>query len=144
MIVPIISPNLGYSWKFSTSTVNVPVTRETSAVSEPCCSTMNIDEKRKTSTPIQSQRISSLKISETVVERMYTYNYYKMFLQKNIGSSRTSYKTDFLICLWIFLVFSKHMLYSSCLFLYFSWNKSTNQLLVVVLFLRSKTKTWQK
>ena len=33
IIVPIISPNPGYSWKFSTSTVNVPVTRETSAVS---------------------------------------------------------------------------------------------------------------
>ena len=31
MIVPIISPNLGYSWKFSTSTVNLLVTGETSA-----------------------------------------------------------------------------------------------------------------
>lgn len=73
---------------------------------------MNIDEKRKMSTPIQRQRISSLKISETVVERMLTCNYYKMFSQKNIGSSRTSYKTDFLICLWSRAIFKTHALFT--------------------------------
>ena len=77
---------------------SIPVTIQTTK--KPVGLVSSTVKKRETSIPIQGQRISSRKISETVVESMYTCQFFKTFSQKNTGSSRTTYKTDCWICLW--------------------------------------------